>query len=211
MFEDREDAGKQVAEAVAERLGGAEPKDLLVLAIPRGGAEVGYWVARKLGARFSLLVTRKLPIPDNPETGFGAIAEDGSEFVSPDAAMFLPEGDIERIKKEQKEEIKRRVNALRGGRPLPQVKGRTVVLVDDGLATGSTMLASIRMCRNKKAKKVIVAVPVAGRDTALEIGRLADELIVLEQPPFFRAVAQVYRNWHDVQDEEVLEVMGREI
>ncbi len=205
MFDDRTDAGQQLARA----LDAYKDQDVLVLAIPRGGVEVGFQVATYLNADLSIIVARKLPFPDNPEAGFGAVAEDGSTFIFPDAAHWLPRAVIARIVQEQQQEIARRIAVLRGGEPLPPIAGRTVILVDDGIAMGSTMRASIRLCRNQQAGKVIVAAPVAGPRTAREMATLADEAVILEQPPFFRAVAQVYRNWYDVSDEEVLEIMAR--
>ena len=203
MFQDRTDAGKQLAQA----LEGYGDDNVLVLAIPRGGAELGYQVAKHLDAEFSILVSRKLPFPDNPEAGFGAMAEDGSRFIFKDAASHLPAPTIERIVEDQTDEIERRIRVLRGGGPLPEIENRTVILVDDGIAMGSTMRASIRSCKNRNAGKIVVAVPVASPRVAREIDDLVDELIVLETPPFFRAVAQVYEHWHDVSDEEVLDIM----
>jgi putative phosphoribosyl transferase len=204
MFYDRKDAGKKLAEALE---GYGDKQDLIVLAIPRGGVEVGYEVATHLGADFSLIVTRKLPFPHNPESGFGAIAEDGSTFLFDFAAGELQEETVEEIKKEQQEEIARRVQTLRKGKPLPGLEGKTVILVDDGLAMGSTMRASIKMCRKQKPEAVVVAVPVAGERVKEEMERLADDTVVLETPPNFRAVAQVYENWYDVTDTEVIAVM----
>lgn len=203
MFEDRKEAGEKLAKALEKY----RNKKALVLAIPRGGVEVGYQVAKYLKADFSLLISRKLPQPGNPEAGFGAITEDGSTFIHEEAASWLSKKEIERIKKEQIEEIKRRIKILRKGKPLPKISGRTVILTDDGLAMGSTMRAAIMLCEKKKAEKIIVAVPVSGKDVAEEIGKLVDEIIVLEKPEFFQAVAQVYRNWYDVSDQEVIEIM----
>ena len=139
--------------------------------------------------------------------GFGAVAEDGS-YVVLEGIGVLKE-DIEKIKKEQIKEVERRVKALRQGKPLPSISGRTVILVDDGLAMGVTMQAAIKMCKNKKAKKIVAAVPVSGIDVAETISGLVNELIVLEKPALFYAVAQAYENWHDVTDDEVLEIMKR--
>lgn len=205
MFEDRKDAGERLARALEKYKG----EDVLVLAIPRGGVEVAYEVAKYLGVDYSLLVARKLPYPHNPEAGFGAVAEDGSTFIFEQAAAWLGRKRIEKIRKEQLREIIRRIDVLRKGKPLPGISGRTVILVDDGLAMGSTIRAAIMLCKNKNAAKIVVAVPVAGREVANEIAAIVDELVVLEVPPFFQAVAQVYRNWYDVGDEEVLEIMAR--
>lgn len=219
MFEDRKDAGEKLAKALEKYLprlprGKADGKagkgkNPLVLAIPRGGVEVAYQVAKYLKADFSLLISRKLPFPDNPESGFGAITEDGSAFINREAAKWLSEEEINRIKEEQIEEIERRIRILREGKPLPEISGRTVILIDDGLAMGSTMRAAIELCKKKKAGKIIVAVPVSGKDVAEEIEKLVDEIIVLEKPDFFQAVAQVYKNWYDVSDEEVISIMEK--
>jgi putative phosphoribosyl transferase len=205
MFEDRKDAGQKLARALAKYKG----QDVLVLAIPKGGVEVAYEVAKYLRVDFSLLVARKLPYPHNPEAGFGAVAEDGSSFIFDRAAGWLPPKRIEKIKRAQIREIIRRIDVLRKGKPLPAMAGKTVLLVDDGLAMGSTMRAAIALCKNKNAGKVVVAVPVAGREVAAEIAAAVDDLVVLEVPPVFYAVAQVYRNWYDVSDEEVLQIMAR--
>ncbi len=205
MFENRKDAGVRLGFAL-ERYRGA---DALVLAIPRGGVEVGYYVARHLGLELSAVVARKLPYPDNPEAGFGAVAEDGSIFMFEDATGFLTEAEIAGIIAEQKKETERRVRAFRGRVPLPDIKGRTVILVDDGIAMGSTIRAALALCRHKEALKVVVASPVASQDTAFELRQLADDVVILEMPAYFRAVAQVYRNWYDVPDREVLEFLKK--
>jgi putative phosphoribosyl transferase len=205
MFIDRKDAGEQLARALAPYKG----RGALVLAIPRGGVRVGYYVARELGAEFSLVVARKLPLPSNPEAGFGAVAEDGSAFVFEDARRFLEPAVIERIVAEQRAEVARRIAALRGGEPLPPLEGRTVILVDDGIAMGSTMRAAIMMCRKADAASVVVAAPVSGPDVAASMRALADDVVILETPPNFRAVAQAYANWYDVPDAEVVAIMDR--
>lgn len=180
-----------------------------MLAIPRGGVEVGYQVAKYLDADFSIIVARKLPFPDNPEAGFGAIAEDGSTFIIQDAALWLSKKTVDKIIHEQKGEIKRRIAVLRKGQPLPEIEGKIVILVDDGIAMGSTMRAAIRLCQNKNAGRIIIAAPVSGEQIAEEIGKMVDEKVILVKPPFFRAVAQVYSNWYDVSDGEVIEIMEK--
>lgn len=205
MFENRTDAGKQLGKALLKY---RDPYTI-VLAIPRGGVEVGYQVAKALDAPLSLIISRKLPLPYNPESGFGAVAEDGSTWLVPHLRGYLQEDLSEKIIQEQVAEIKRRIETLRGGRDLPDIKGSTVILVDDGIAMGSTMRASIAYCRNREAGKVVVAAPVTGEDTAEEMRKIADDVVILEMPLYFRAVAQVYRNWYDVPDEEVLEIMGK--
>jgi putative phosphoribosyl transferase len=204
MFEDRRDAGERLAKALVDYKGKA---DVVVLAIPRGGVEVGYQVAKALDADFSLVIARKLPFPDDPEAGFGAIAEDGSTVILEHTGYGLLRDTVERVIDFQREEVQRRVAALRGGEPLPDLAGKTVILVDDGIAMGSTMRAAIKLCRNTGAGRIVVAVPVTGERKAREIGALVDEMVVLEKPPFFRAVAQAYSNWYDVSDREVMRIM----
>lgn len=204
MFKDRKEAGRKLASALMRYKG----KDAVVLAIPRGGVEVGYEVAKALKALFfSVLVVRKMPFPDDPEAGFGAIAEDGSIILLEGAMSRLSEDIIERVKKEQYSEIKRRVAVLRSSQPLPDIGKKTVILVDDGLAMGSTMLAAVAYCRNKKAAEIIVAVPVSGEEPARLVGESADRIIILEKPAYFYAVAQGYENWYDVPDEEALNIL----
>ncbi|MFP4345162.1 MAG: phosphoribosyltransferase [Anaerolineales bacterium] len=205
MFEDRKDAGQQLARALEPY----KDEGVLVLAIPKGGAEVGYEVADHLDAEFAFLIARKLPYPNNPEAGFGAVAEDGSLYVSRRAATALPDNLIQVIIDQQREEIERRIEVLRQGRPLPSLKERTVILVDDGIAAGSTMRAAIALCRNQYAGKIVVAAPVSGESVARDLEEMVDEVVILEQPPFFRAVAQVYEKWYDVSDEEAIEILER--
>ena len=181
----------------------------MVFAIPRGGVELGYEVSKVLDADFSLLICRKLPFPFNTESGFGAMAEDGSLYINELAAASVSHKEIEQIIIQQSIEIKRRIQTLRGGRPLPSIKGRSVILVDDGIAMGSTMHVAVELCRKKEAKRIIVAVPVASRQAIEKFSQIADEVVVLESPVNFHAVAQVYENWYDVSDEEVLDFLKK--
>lgn len=205
MFKDRKDAGQKLAEALQLY----KEDDPLVFAIPRGGVELGHEVSKGLDADFSLLICRKLPFPSNPESGFGVIAEDGSLYINELAAASVSHKEIEQIIAQQSLEIKRRVQILRGGRPFPSIEGRSVILVDDGIAMGSTMHVAVELCRKERAKRIIVAVPVASRQAIQKFSQMADEVIVLESPVNFYAVAQVYENWYDVSDEEVLEFCKR--
>jgi putative phosphoribosyl transferase len=205
MFKDRKDAGQKLAVVLQTY----KEQDPLVFAIPRGGVELGYEISKVLDADFSLLICRKLPFPLNPESGFGAMAEDGSLYINELAAASVSHKEIEQIIAQQSLEIKRRIQTLRGGRPLPSIKGRSVILVDDGIAMGSTMHVAVELCRKEGAKRIIVAVPVAGRQTIEKFSQMADDVVVLESPVNFYAVAQVYENWYDVSDEEVLEFLKR--
>jgi predicted phosphoribosyltransferase len=205
VFKDRKHAGRELSKKLLH-LRAVNP---LVLAIPRGGVPVGYEIAKALQADFSLIIVRKLPFPYNPESGFGAIAEDGSSIILNQAKSIFSSRTIERIKEEQKKEIQRRIQVLRGGNPLPEIANRTVMLVDDGIAMGSTMLAAIQMIKNQKPKSLIVAVPVSSPEIgrAIDNQGAVDETIILEQPRYFRAVAQVYENWRDIPDYEVISIM----
>ncbi|OIP56995.1 MAG: phosphoribosyltransferase [Helicobacteraceae bacterium CG2_30_36_10] len=203
MFKDRKDAGQKLAVA----LQAYKEDNPLVLAIPRGGVELGYEVSKVLGADFSLIICRKLPFPFNTESGFGAIAEDGSFFINELAATSVSKKKIEEIIAQQTLEIKRRIKRLRGAKPFPSIKGRTVILVDDGIAMGSTMHVAVELCKKQDAKKIIVAVPVASRVAIQKFSQMADEVVVLESPLDFSAVAQVYENWYDVSDKEVLDFL----
>ncbi len=205
MLKNRKDAGEKLALALQKY----KIDNALVLAIPRGGTELGYEIAKAFGYDLSLIICRKLPYPYNPESGFGAIAEDGSIFIDQRAAYNLDDQEIEQIIADQSEEIQRRIKTLRNGKPLPSIKGRTVILVDDGIAMGSTMHVAVALCKKQEAEKIIIAVPVAGASAIAKFSPLVDELIVLESPYNFHAVAQVYEDWYDVSDEEVLEILSR--
>jgi len=205
MLKNRKDAGQKLAIALQKY----KIDDALVLAIPRGGAELGYEIAKAFGYDLSLIICRKLPYPYNPERGFGAIAEDGSIFIDQRAASNLDDQEIEQIIADQSEEIQRRIMTLRNGKPLPSLKGRTVILVDDGIAMGSTMHVAVALCKKQEAEKIIIAVPVAGASAIAKFSPIVDEMVVLESPYNFHAVAQVYEDWYDVSDEEVLEILRR--
>ena len=205
MFKDRRDAGMQLSKALKKY----RRTSTIVLAIPRGGVGLGYEIATRLHLDLSVIVTRKLPFPDNPESDFGAIAEDGSSFIFSRFTDQMPKNVKHEIIKEQKAEIKRRIEILRKGNPLPDIENRKVILTDDGIAMGSTMRASVKMCKNLGASEIIVAVPVASGHTTENFRNLVDEVIVLENPHFFQAVAQVYNNWYDVGDEEVIRILEK--
>jgi putative phosphoribosyl transferase len=202
-FRDRKEAGEVLGEALNAHRGG----DALVLGVPKGGIEVGMRSAEAIGVEFSIVVVRKLPLPDSPEAGFGAIAEDGSLIICEKLASTLGRQTVERVLSAQWLEIKRRILLLRAGGSLPRIEARTVILIDDGIAMGSTMRAAIALCRKKNPEKLVVAVPVASEQTAREIAGVVDELIVLEKPSFFVAVAQAYENWYDVTDAEAIRLL----
>jgi predicted phosphoribosyltransferase len=204
MFVDRIDAGRKLAKALSSY----RNKNVIIIAIPRGGVAVATQVAAELDADLSLIIVRKLPFPDNPEAGFGAIAEDGSSFIIKRVADSLGRVQLERIKQQQQQEIRRRQKVLRPN-PMPDIKGRTVILVDDGIAMGSTMRAAIISCKRQGAGKIVIASPVAGNPIAKDLKQEVDEAVILEQPRFFQAVAQSYQHWHDVSDQEVTDTLKR--
>lgn len=203
MFKDRKDAGEQLGEALNHRGYEGTP----VFGIPNGGAEVAVHAARILRSSPNLLICRKLPFPHNPEAGFGAIAEDGSSVILEGPSAEVTAEERKRVEEEQQQEIERRTEVLREGTAFPDITGTTVILVDDGIAMGSTMRAAIAMCRRREAQGIVIAVPVAASRTRSEMESLADDVVVLEEPALFRAVAQVYETWYDVSDREVQALM----
>lgn len=205
MFTDRKDAAIQLAEALNPH----RNTNALVLGIPRGGAETAYYVARELQAELSLLVARKLGHPKNPEYAVGALAEDGSIYLNPDVRGELSPQTIENLAQQQQEEIKRRISILRQGEPLPPLKNRVVILVDDGIATGATLYAAIALCKKQGAARIVVAAPVSGRDKKRELLAEADEVVVLETPAFYRSVSQAYESFYNLTDEEAKSFLER--
>ncbi|PSL07582.1 phosphoribosyltransferase [Cecembia rubra] len=203
MFKNRKDAALQLAKAL-EKYKGDDP---LVLGIPRGGAETAYYVAQGLQAEMGLVISRKLGHPQNPEFAIGAIAEDGSIYLSPYASSDVSELELEKIKKEQQAEINSRIQRFRNGKPLPELKNRTVIIVDDGIATGSTLMATIMLCRNKMAKKIVVGTPVSSREMATKLQSLVDDSIILEVPYPYHAVSQVYGEFNNLEDQEAVKFL----
>ncbi len=187
----------------------------MVLAIPRGGIPVAVPVVEALkGAKFGVLVARKLPVPSSPEVGFGAIAPDGSVEYNPEvmAMMNLSSEEVKEIEARVLAEIKRRAELYVGKRGIPSLKGKVAIIVDDGLATGITMVASVKFAKNAGAKKIVAAVPTSSR-SAFELlrGRAeVDEVVSLVvSDAYSYAVAMSYRDFHDMKDEEVLDCIKR--
>jgi len=204
MFKDRKDAGKKLALKLEKY---KNKKDVIVLAIPRGGVEVGAEVAKYLNSDFDLIICRKLSYPFNPESGYGAICEDGSLFINENALYGVTQEDIQKEIEKQKKEIKHRINVLRDGRNLKDIKDKIVILVDDGIAMGSTMSAAINMLKKLSPKKIIVATPTASLQAVEYFSKKADEVIALYTPYPFYAVADAYQKWYDVDDKEVLDIL----
>lgn len=200
MFDNRTQAGLQLAEALKEY----KKEHPVILAIPRGGIVPGVIVARQLEAEFSVVITRKLGLPTHPESAFGALAEDKSLYLNPMVREVLTKKMIEKVIKKEEKEIKRRIQIYRKGDPLPPLKDRTVILIDDGIATGSTVLVAIELCKKQQAGKIIVAAPVSGSRVVETLEAKADEVIILEIPDSYYAVSQAYRNFKNLNDDEAL-------
>ena len=201
-FTDRKEAGRQLA----ERLTSYQSEDCLVLGIPRGGVPVGYEIARRLDCPLDVIVPRKLPIPWSPEAGFGAVMPDGTRVLNERMVedLGLTQMQIDGIASRVVAEVRRRETLYRGLRPEPELAGRVVILTDDGLATGYTMLAAVQATRQRSRKEIVVAVPVSPRSTAREVARVADKLVMLHlSDAVFFAVAAFYYNFHDMTDAEV--------
>lgn len=204
-FRDRKDAGEHLAFAL-EKYKNQNP---LVIGIPRGGVETAYYVAKYLNAEMTLIVTRKLGYPINPEFAFGALAEDGSLYLSQMATINLSEEARNEVIEKQKIEIQRRIQKLRGGKPLPAIKGRTVIIVDDGIATGATLFATIMVCQNQKAGKIVVAAPISGYEMLETLEEKVDDVVILETPFDYHAVSQGYDDFYNLTDEEALEFLEK--
>lgn len=203
MFKNREEAAKELARAL-EIYKSDNP---LILAIPRGGVEIGYYLAKELGCEWSVIITRKLGYPGQPEAAFGAIAEDRSLFFNPRVKSRLSKNMIEKVIKREEREIKRRIQTYRKGAPLPEMKGRTIIIADDGIATGATLFASIEMCEKSGADKIIVAAPVSSSELLELLSDMVSDVVILETPINFFAVSQAYEHFRNLGDKEVLNFM----
>ncbi len=205
VFVDREEAGRRLA-PLLDRYRAERP---IVLALPRGGVPVGREVARALGAPLDVLVVRKIGAPIQPELGMGAVAEGGARFLDPRVVDAVGAGaeEVEQVVAKESAEVERRVARYRGGRPLPDLTGRTVILVDDGIATGGTVRAAIRALRSFGVGRVVVAAPVAAAETAETLAAEADEVVCLQTPEALWAIGYWYVDFGQVSDDEVIELL----
>ena len=206
IFADRIDAGERLAKGLAHLAG----SDCVVLAIPRGGVIVGEVIARELGVPLDVVVPRKIGAPGNPELAIGAVAP-GIRVLDPRmvGALGVTDRYLEREIAEQEAEIERRQRAYRGGRPPQPVEGRVAIVVDDGVATGSTAVAALRWARARAAERVVLAVPVAPPQSLERLRAEADEVVVLETPQPFLAVGEWYRDFDQTTDEQVVSALAR--
>ncbi|MCL4853883.1 MAG: phosphoribosyltransferase [Bryobacteraceae bacterium] len=207
-YEDRMEAGRVLAE---ELLPYANRRDVLVLGLPRGGVPVAYEVAVRLNVPLDIFVVRKLGVPGHEELAMGAIASGGIQVLNSDvvARYAIPASAIAAAAARETKEVERRESAFRGGRPPLDVQGRTLILVDDGLATGSTMRAAVNALRQRKPAKIVAAVPVAAQRTCIELSAVVDELICVETPESFQAVGQWYHDFSDPTEEQIRALLER--
>jgi len=209
VFRDRFHAGKILAEKLREYGGN---RKAIVLAVPAGGVPVGYVVARELAVPMDVVVVRKVQIPWNPEAGFGAVTWDGEIVLNEGLVsdLGLTGKMIEESILKARRIIQDRIRRFRGDRPMPDLGGKTVILVDDGLASGFTMLAAARSVRKREPEKVMIAVPTASLRAIQLLRSEADEIVCLNirSGPIF-AVADAYKNWYDLPDEEVVKILGK--
>lgn len=206
-FEDREDAGRRLA-AWLERYRDEDP---IVFALPRGGVPVGFEISRSLGAPLDVFISRKLGAPGQPEFGIGAVAPGGVRVLNRDVVerLGIPESYLEMVTRKEMAEVERRLHHFRGDRPEPEVAGRTVILVDDGLATGVTARAAVESLKRLGPRRLILAAPVCAAQTAKLLGPEVDELVCLEAPADLGAIGFWYADFSQTSDEEVIELLER--
>lgn len=206
-YRDRADAGRQLAAKLQHYR--AKP-GVMVLALPRGGVPVGYQVAHALQLRLDVLMVRKLGVPGHEELAMGAIGDGGVTVLNRDIVESLrirPQA-IKTAAEKERRELARREREYRGGRPKPEIHGQTVILVDDGLATGSTMLAAVEFLRRADAKRIVVAVPVGADRTCAQIAATVEEMICLQTPEDFEAVGEWYLDFSQTTDNEVRRLLA---
>jgi putative phosphoribosyl transferase len=206
IFKDRIDAAKKLA----ENLLWLKNENPIILAIPRGGAVIGDVISSILGCKLDIIVSRKVGSPDNPELAIGAVMHDGSYFPNIEITGMLnvQESFVEEEIARQRKEIERRLRKFRGSKEY-DLSGKTVVLVDDGIATGATMFVTANWVKKQKPKKLIIAIPVGPPETISKLNQIADKIVVLNSPYIFNAVGGFYEVFDQVSDEEVQKIMSK--
>jgi putative phosphoribosyl transferase len=211
IFKNRTDAAKRLADKL-KLLIDRRPSEFIILAIPRGGVVIGDVIASRIGAKLDIVVSRKIGAPYNPEIAIGAVMHDGSFFPNEDIINMshISQEYVDEQISIQKKEIERRLNKFRGSKQY-NLQGKTIILVDDGIATGATMFAAIRWLGKQKPKSLIVAVPVAPKDTFDNLKKevKVNKVVVLHSPIVFSAVGAFYEDFSQVNDEEVIEIMNK--
>lgn len=207
IFRDREEAGKLLAGQLIQY----KKDNPYILALPRGGVVVGYEVAKLLDASFNVVIVRKIGAPHNPEFAIGAIAEEGAKYLDQVSINLLQisKNQLKQIIDIEKKEISRRIELYRNKKPLPELKGKTVILVDDGLATGSTAQAAIKAVKKKHPRKIIFAAPVCAASTAMILKEKIAAVICSHSPQDLQAIGQYYQNFQQVSDEEVMVLLRK--
>jgi predicted phosphoribosyltransferase len=207
-FRNREDAGRALAEPLRKY---AHRSDVLVLALPRGGVVVGFELARRLDVALDVYLVRKLGAPGREELAMGAIASDGTRVLNDDvvAGLEITDAEIERVAARESRELARRERTYRQGRAAIDVRGRTIILVDDGLATGASMRVAALALRTREPGELIVAVPVAPRQVSRDLRAVADDVVALDTLRSFRSVGSAYDDFSQTQDAEVCDLLAR--
>jgi predicted phosphoribosyltransferase len=206
VFKDRVEAGDRLAHGLEKY----KNQQGFVLAIPSGGVPVGLRISEHLKLPFDLVISRKIPIPHNPEAGFGALSFEGSLFLNEPLVreLHLTQEEIRELSIPVLEEIKHRNAVFRSGRPFPDLRGRVAVLVDDGVASGYTMMASLNFVKKREPNRIVVAVPTAPESSIKLISAFVDEILCPNiRRGFFFAVADAYHQWHDLSEEEVMDLL----
>ncbi len=207
LFKDRADAGRRLAELLRDHRG----ERPIVLGLPRGGVPVAYEVAKALGAPLDVAIVRKLGVPGWPELAMGAVAEDGVRILNDDvvAQERVTPRDIEQATAEKRREVEERARRFRGGRPPPNLRGRTVILVDNGIATGATALAAAEWARRQGPARLILAAGVIPADSVARLRKAVDELVFVRAPARFGAVGAWYDDFRPTTDEDVVEILAK--
>lgn len=210
VFENRRQAGRLLADLVSHRIEKIRHSDVVVLALPRGGVPVAFEVAQTLGLPLDILIVRKIGHPHQPEYGIGAIAEGGYYWIDPDAAASeIPPSQLQSIIARERLEVERRARKYRGRRRLPMLKNKTVILVDDGLATGVTARVATQYVESRGATRVILAAPVCSERTAKALRAKMDEIVCLTESSAFFAVGEFFEDFAQVTDGEVVDLLAR--